>query len=122
MELKQLEALVVLAEAVAAWQLALRADPSQAPWFAERALESASFGLRLQHNELSIYPFPRGELVLGATRFSGIEAKVRIDYTHHTLAVLWACMAAEAQRDGVPFPVAPQQPAGAAPTEPTPTE
>jgi hypothetical protein len=88
----------------AAWQLSLRADPQQAPWFSERALESASFGLRLQHNELSVYPFPRGELVLGGTRFSGVEAKVRIDYTHHTLALLWACMAAEAQGQGLEFP------------------
>jgi hypothetical protein len=72
----------------AAYALALRADPSQAPFFEKATRETVRFGLMMQFDDLQIYPFTRGDEVRGGTRYTMNETKVRIDYVYHAQSTL----------------------------------
>jgi hypothetical protein len=43
----------------------------------------------MQYDEISIYPFSRGQEVYGGTRYTMTETKVRIDYVHHSLSSVY---------------------------------
>ena len=72
----------------AAYALALRADPSQAPFFEKATRETVRFGLMMQFDDLQTYPFTRGDEVRGGTRYTMNETKVRIDYVYHAQSTL----------------------------------
>ena len=67
----------------AAYALALRFAPEEAPFFEEATRETARFLLNMQYNDLAIYPFSRGDEVRGGIRYAMNETKVRIDYVYH---------------------------------------
>jgi hypothetical protein len=73
----------------AAYQLALRYKPEEAPYFEKATRESARFALQMQYDDLNIYAFSRGDEVWGGTRYAMNETKVRIDYVHHSLSAVY---------------------------------
>jgi hypothetical protein len=85
-ELPAMQAFCYAEGTAAAYQLALRADPDQAPFFEKSTREAMRIALQMQFDDLSIYPFSRGDEVKGGIRYALNETKVRIDYVHHALS------------------------------------
>ena len=73
----------------AAYQLALRFAPDEAPYFEKSTREMARIAIQMQFDELQTYAFPRGKFVEGGIRYALNETKVRIDYVHHALSAVY---------------------------------
>jgi len=73
----------------AAYQLALRVAPDQAPWFEQMTRETVRFALNMQYGDESLYPFTRGDEVRGGIRYALNETKVRIDYVYHAQSAMY---------------------------------
>ena len=67
----------------AAYQMALRQDPSQAAYFELATRETVRIGMQMQHDRLDSLYYARPELVEGGIRYALNEPKVRVDYTYH---------------------------------------
>ena len=72
----------------AAYDLALRYDPAQAPFFGDATHQTMRFALQMQYNAFNTYPFTRAEEVRGGTRYAMNETKVRIDYVYHAQSAM----------------------------------
>jgi hypothetical protein len=84
-ELPAMQAFCYSEGTAAAYSLARRFSPEEAPFFEEATRETMRFALVMQFDEWSVYPFSRGEVVYGGTRYAMNETKVRVDYVHHAL-------------------------------------
>ncbi len=73
----------------AAYQLALRAAPEEAPFFEKASRESVRFAFQMQFDELNTYMVSRPEMIDGGIRYAMNETKVRIDYVHHALSAMY---------------------------------
>jgi hypothetical protein len=73
----------------AAYQLALRFAPEEAPYFEASTREMVRMAVQMQFDDLQTYAFPRGDLVEGGIRYALNETKVRIDYVHHALSAVF---------------------------------
>jgi hypothetical protein len=73
----------------AAYQLALRFAPDEAPFFEKSTREMARIAVQMQFDPYQTYAFPRGKLVEGGIRYALNETKVRIDYVHHGLSAVY---------------------------------
>jgi hypothetical protein len=88
-ELPAMQAFCYAEGTAAAYDLALRMAPDQAPYFEKATREAVRFGLQMQFDELSDYPFARPMQVRGGTRYAMNETKVRIDYVYHAQSAAW---------------------------------
>ena len=88
-ELPAMQAFCYAEGTAAAYQLALRSRPEKVEYFEKHTRETARFALQMQYDDLSIYPFSRGQEVYGGTRYTMTETKVRIDYVHHSLSAVY---------------------------------
>lgn len=84
-ELPAMQAFCYSEGTAAAYSLARRFAPEEAPFFELATRETMRFALVMQFDEWSVYPFSRGETVYGGTRYAMNETKVRVDYVHHAL-------------------------------------
>lgn len=73
----------------AAYQMALRQDPAQAPYFELATRETVRIGIQMQHDRLDSLYYSRPELVEGGIRYALNEPKVRVDYTYHGQSTLY---------------------------------
>jgi hypothetical protein len=88
-ELPAMQAFCYAEGTAAAYALALRAKPEEAPYFEKSTREAMRLGLLMQYNELDLYAFSRPKQVFGGTRYALNETKVRIDYVHHSLSAMY---------------------------------
>ncbi len=84
-ELPAMQAFCYSEGTAAAYALARRFSPEEAPFFEQATRESMRFALVMQFDQWSGYPFSRDEVVYGGTRYAMNETKVRVDYVHHAL-------------------------------------
>lgn len=73
----------------AAYQMALRARPSEAAYFEKATRETVRIGMQMQHDRLDSLYYSRPELVEGGVRYALNEPKVRVDYTYHAQSTLY---------------------------------
>lgn len=115
-ELPAMQAFCYAEGTAAAYQLALRMAPEEAPYFERKTREALRFALNMQYTEDSVYPFTRGREVLGGIRYALNETKVRIDYVYHAqsamfqwyeAAILDGKLPAEVRGAGAAPPIAP---------------
>ncbi len=97
-ELPAMQAFCYAEGTAAAYDLALRYKPDEAPYFEQATRESARFALQMQGSEEQLYAFPRGELARGGTRYAMNETKIRIDYVYHAFSAVYQYIQA-ARRD-----------------------
>ena len=88
-ELPAMQAFCYAEGTAAAYQLALRYDPEQAPYFELHTRETVRFGMQMQFDELNTYAFTRPEMANGGIRYAMNETKIRIDYVHHALSAMY---------------------------------
>ena len=86
----------------AAYELALRAAPEEAPFFEQATRETMRFALQMQFNEYNTYPFSRPWQVMGGIRYALNETKVRIDYVHHALSSMYIYLRAAGKDPNLP--------------------
>ena len=86
----------------AAYQLALRFAPDEAPFFEESTREMVRIAIQMQFDELQTYAFPRGDFVNGGIRYALNETKVRIDYVHHALSAVYQYILAAREDPNLP--------------------
>ncbi|MCB9763028.1 MAG: hypothetical protein H6739_24725 [Alphaproteobacteria bacterium] len=101
-ELPAMQAFCYAEGTAAAYQLALRARPEEAPFFERATRESVRLALQMQFDDHQIYPFTRGDEVRGGTRYALNETKVRIDYVHHALSALYQYLMAAREDPNLP--------------------
>ncbi len=82
----------------AAYDMALRMRPSEAAYFEKATRETVRFGMMMQHNGISSYPYTRASEIEGGTKYAMNEPKVRIDYVYHAQSTLYQWLMA-AQTD-----------------------
>ncbi len=104
-ELPAMQAFCYAEGTAAAYQLALRHRPSDAPFFEERTRQTMRFALQMQYDEGQVYPFSRANEVLGGTRYALNETKVRIDYVHHQLSSVYQYIMAAREDPNLPAEV-----------------
>jgi hypothetical protein len=73
----------------AAYDLALRYDPSQVAYFEEATRATVRFGLQVQHDAMDTRPYSRYDEVLGGIKYAMNEPKVRIDYVYHAQSAMY---------------------------------
>ena len=86
----------------AAYQLALRAAPDEAPFFEKSTREMVRIAVQMQYDKLQTYAFPRSEFVNGGIRYALNETKVRIDYVHHALSAVYQYIFAAREDPNLP--------------------
>lgn len=89
----------------AAYDMALRMDPAQAPYFEKHTRETVRFGLQMQHDQLDTRAYSRPELVIGGIKYAMNEPKVRIDYVHHALSAMYQYLMAARKDPNLPAAV-----------------
>ncbi len=89
----------------AAYDMALRMDPSQAAYFEQHSRETVRFAIQMQHDALDTRPYSRPELVFGGIKYAMNEPKVRIDYVHHALSAMYQYLMAARQDPNLPASV-----------------
>ncbi len=112
-ELPAMQAFCYAEGTAAAYQLALKFRPEEAPYFEQHTRESMRFALQMQYNDYSTYAFSRPDQVDGGIRYAMNETKVRIDYVHHALSAMYQWVNAAQQdeslaasiRTGGPLPI-----------------
>ncbi len=88
-ELPAMQAFCYAEGTAAAYQLALRYDPEQAPYFERATRETVRFGMQMQFDDLNTYAFTRPDMAHGGIRYAMNETKIRIDYVHHALSAMY---------------------------------
>ncbi len=88
-ELPAMQAFCYAEGTAAAYQLALRFAPEEAPYFEKATREAVRIGLQMQFDDLNTYPFTRRDEIKGGIRYALNETKVRIDYVHHALSAMY---------------------------------
>ncbi len=88
-ELPAMQAFCYAEGTAAAYQLALRAAPDQAPYFEKASRATVRFAYVMQYDDWSTYPFSRPWVVKGGVRYAMNETKVRIDYVHHAFSAMY---------------------------------
>ena len=86
----------------AAYQLALRFAPDEAPFFEKSTREMSRLAIQMQFDSLQTYAFPRAELANGGTRYALNETKIRIDYVHHALSAVYQYIFAAREDPNLP--------------------
>jgi hypothetical protein len=114
-ELPAMQAFCYAEGTAAAYQLALKARPEQAPFFEKSTREAVRFGIQMQFDEHSTYPFSRPEQVDGGIRYAMNETKVRIDYVHHALSAMYLYYQGALEDPNLPASVAVRSAPGDAP-------
>lgn len=82
----------------AAYSMALRLRPAEAAYFEKATRETVRFGMMMQHNGLSSFPYSRPEEIEGGIKYAMNEPKVRIDYVYHAQSTFYQWLMA-AQND-----------------------
>jgi hypothetical protein len=88
-ELPAMQAFCYAEGTAAAYQLAIRAAPEEAPYFELATREAVRFGMQMQFDDLNTYAFTRPEMAKGGIRYAMNETKIRIDYVHHALSAMY---------------------------------
>ncbi len=86
----------------AAYDMALRMDPSQAAYFEQHSRETVRFGMQMQHDRLDSHAYSRPELIFGGVKYAMNEPKVRIDYVHHALSAMYQYLVAARKDPNLP--------------------
>lgn len=101
-ELPAMQAFCYAEGTAAAYALALRYKPEEAPFFEEATREAVRLALQMQFDDRQLYPFTRGDEVRGGTRYALNETKVRIDYVYHAQSSLWQYLQAAESDPNLP--------------------
>ncbi|MBN1335930.1 MAG: hypothetical protein JXB39_08225 [Deltaproteobacteria bacterium] len=88
-ELPAMQAFCYAEGTAAAYQMALRAAPEQAPFFEKATRSTVRFAYVMQFDDWNTYPFSRPWVVRGGIRYAMNETKVRIDYVHHAFSAMY---------------------------------
>lgn len=88
-ELPAMQAFCYAEGTAAAYDMALRMKPEEAPYFELATRQSLRLALQMQHDGLDTRPFPRPLEIMGGIKYAMNEPKVRIDYVHHALSALY---------------------------------
>ena len=88
-ELPAMQAFCYAEGTAAAYQLALRSAPEEAPYFELHTRETVRFAMQMQFDELNTYAFSRPDMAHGGIRYAMNETKIRIDYVHHALSAMY---------------------------------
>jgi hypothetical protein len=87
----------------AAYSLALQmGNKEEAAFFEKRTRETVRFGMQMQYDERTLYPFTRKKEVFGGIRYAMTETKIRIDYVHHGLSAMYQYQRAAQQDPNLP--------------------
>lgn len=114
-ELPAMQAFCYAEGTAAAYEMALRMDPAQAPFFEEHTRESLRFALQMQHDGVDSRPYARPMEILGGIKYAMNEPKVRIDYVHHALSAMYQWLMAARKDPNLPAVARPKpEPARAA--------
>jgi hypothetical protein len=73
----------------AAYDMALRMDPSQSAYFEKHARETVRFAFQMQHDGIDSRFYSRPMEVMGGIKYAMNEPKIRIDYVHHALSAMY---------------------------------
>lgn len=101
-ELPAMQAFCYAEGTAAAYALALRYKPEEAPFFEKATREAVRIALQMQFDDRQLYPFTRGDEVRGGTRYALNETKVRIDYVYHAQSSLWQYLTAAESDPNLP--------------------
>ena len=104
-ELPAMQAFCYAEGTAAAYHLARRFRPEEAPYFEIHTRENMRFALQMQYNDYSTYAFSRPDQVDGGIRYAMNETKVRIDYVHHGLSAMYQWVLAAEDDQTLPVEV-----------------
>lgn len=101
-ELPAMQAFCYAEGTAAAYDMALRMDPAQAPFFEKHTREAIRFGFQMQHDGIDSRYYSRDEEILGGIKYAMNEPKVRIDYVHHGLSAMYQWLRASEKDPNLP--------------------
>jgi hypothetical protein len=104
-ELPAMQAFCYAEGTAAAYDMALRAAPDQAPYFEKHTRESVRFGMQMQHDAFDTFAYARPYQVFGGIRYAMNEPKVRIDYTYHAQSSFYQWLMASKKDPNAPAEV-----------------
>ena len=104
-ELPAMQAFCYAEGTAAAYDMALRMDPAQAPFFEKHTRESIRIGMQMQHDGLDSNYYSRPLEIMGGIKYSLNEPKVRIDYVHHGLSAMYQWLMASRRDPNLPAAV-----------------
>ncbi|MBL8617478.1 MAG: hypothetical protein JNM72_17855 [Deltaproteobacteria bacterium] len=88
-ELPAMQAFCYAEGTAAAYALAQRFRPADAPFFEQHTRETMRLALQMQYDDLSTYAFSRPDQVNGGIRYALNETKVRVDYVYHAQSAMY---------------------------------
>lgn len=101
-ELPAMQAFCYAEGTAAAYDMALRMDPEQAPFFEKHTRESIRIGMQMQHDGIDSVYYSRPLEIMGGIKYSLNEPKVRIDYVHHGLSAMYQWLMASRKDPNLP--------------------
>jgi hypothetical protein len=101
-ELPAMQAFCYAEGTAAAYNMALRMDPAQAPYFEKHTRESIRIGLQMQHDGIDARYYTRPMEIMGGIKYALNEPKVRIDYVHHGLSAMYQWLEASKSDPNLP--------------------
>jgi hypothetical protein len=101
-ELPAMQAFCYAEGTAAAYDMALRMDPEQAPYFELHTRESARFAMQVQHDGIDANFYSRPLEIMGGIKYAMNEPKVRIDYVHHALSAMYQWLMASRKDPHLP--------------------
>ncbi len=101
-ELPAMQAFCYAEGTAAAYDMALRMDPAQAPFFEKHTREAIRMGFQMQHDGIDSIYYSRPLEILGGIKYALNEPKVRIDYVHHGLSAMYQWLVASRNDPNLP--------------------
>jgi hypothetical protein len=101
-ELPAMQAFCYAEGTAAAYNMALRQRPDQAPFFEQATRASLRFGMQMQHDAFDTFAFARPEQVIGGVKYAMNQPKVRIDYVYHAQSAFYQWLKASERDPALP--------------------
>ncbi|MDP2306013.1 MAG: hypothetical protein Q8P18_08295 [Pseudomonadota bacterium] len=101
-ELPAMQAFCYAEGTAAAYDMALRMDPAQAPYFEKHTREAVRMGFQMQHDGVDSVYYSRPLEIMGGIKYALNEPKVRIDYVHHGLSAMYQWLMASKNDPNLP--------------------
>ena len=101
-ELPAMQAFCYAEGTAAAYDMALRMDPTRAPYFEKHTREAIRMGFQMQHDGVDSVYYSRPLEIMGGIKYALNEPKVRIDYVHHGLSAMYQWLVASRNDPNLP--------------------
>ncbi|MDP2315588.1 MAG: hypothetical protein Q8P41_22000 [Pseudomonadota bacterium] len=101
-ELPAMQAFCYAEGTAAAYDMALRMDAAQAPYFEKHTREAVRMGFQMQHDGIDSNFYSRPLEIMGGIKYALNEPKVRIDYVHHGLSAMYQWLMASRTDPNLP--------------------